>query len=474
MARNVGALASGILLICAAASCAGDPMAEVRAQYALGRYGAAYERVSEILRNAGSDEHLYRLERAIVALALRDPRRAVQDLRIARDRLDEVEGADWSGWIQSMFLDDRQLVYQGADYERVMVRALLAAAEAASGGGDAMAYALQVLAKQERLIASFRADDGSRPKEGYKLVAFGSYLAAILDEERLLFDRARRQLERVREIEPGFPTIEEDLRRVTEGHHSEKGNGVVWVLALVGRGPFRIEVNEPVSQSALAIAQVIWAISRKRATIPNILEVKIPAIAVHGDNPTEVHVETELGPAGATLTVTDVDETAIREFEAMRPYIVARAVVRRAFKIVVTEAMKEVARPRGRRRADEALLVDLAISAAGLVWTAFERADLRCWSLLPAKLQVLRVELPAGEHEIVLRAGRHGQPTGAPQRCRVVVRDGFNTYVLVLAPTLEGGPPPLASESAEEPTAAGEAASAKAGSPAGSEIGSTS
>lgn len=450
MARGLPACPLGILVV-GALSCAGDPMVEVRRDFALGRYGAAYERVTEALEDAGGDAHLYRLERAIIALALRDTRSAIEDLRIARDRLDDVQGADWGGWVKSLFLDDRQLVYQGADYERVLVRALLAAADLVRReSADALAYALQVLEKQEELIASFRSEDGQRPKEAYKLVAFGSYLAAIIDEERLQFDRARRHLERVRAIEPGFPYLEEDIRRVEEGHHSEKGNGVVWVLALVGRGPHRVEVNEPVTQSTLALAQWIWAFARRRATIPNIAEVKIPAIAIHPDNPTEVHVETDLGPAGSTATVTDVDETAIREFEAMRPYIVARAVVRRAFKIVTTEALKEAARPRRRHPRGEDLLVDLAISGAGLVWTALERADLRSWSLLPARLQALRVELPAGEHEIVLRAGREGRPTGAPQRCRVYVRDGYNTYVLAIVPTPEGGPPPLSSEPVEE------------------------
>ena len=99
-------------------------------------------------------------------------------------------------------------------------------------------------------------------------MGFGSYVAGILCEERLEFDRARRYFERVKEVEPGFPQVEEDIRRVTEGHHSEKGNGVVWVIGLVGRGPFRIELDEPVSRASLAVAQTIWAIVRGRATIP--------------------------------------------------------------------------------------------------------------------------------------------------------------------------------------------------------------
>jgi len=42
----------------------------------------------------------------------------------------------------------------------------------------------------------------------------------------------------------------------------------------------------------------------------------------------------------------------------------------------------------------------LAVDLAGVAWEATESADTRCWGLLPDQIQVLRVELPAGRHEI--------------------------------------------------------------------------
>ena len=38
----------------------------------------------------------------------------------------------------------------------------------------------------------------------------------------------------------------------------------------------------------------------------------------------------------------------------------------------------------------------LALDVAGVVWEATESADTRCWGLLPDKIQVMRLELPAG------------------------------------------------------------------------------
>ena len=87
----------------------------------------------------------------------------------------------------------------------------------------------------------------------------------------------------------------------------------------------------------------------------------------------------------------------------------------------------------------------VGIDILGNLWAATEGADLRSWSLLPASFQALRVEVPEGEHEVVLRALRNGRMVGAEQRVRVRVHAGYNTFVLGLTPTQAGGPSPLTS-----------------------------
>ena len=446
-------LPAALLLL---ASCAGGGSAKVRPGFDSGRYQESREKLTRLGRKDPRNEHLYLLERGVVSLALEQPADAVRDLRLARDRLDDLAGSDYSGWFQSVLLDDRQLAYQGADYEHVLVRAMLALADLADGNSeDAGAYALQVASRQREIIQSFRASDGSLPKSTYSQVAFGSYLKAIIDEEALKFDLAKIQLEKVKAIEPRFAAIDADLERVTRGHHSRKGNGVVHVLALVGRGPFRIEVDEPVTRDSLAIAHYIWARSRNRAAIPNIARVKIPAVAVYDDNPTEVHVEVAGGSPGTTSLLTDIEALAVEEFETVRDHIVARAFLRRAFKVAATQLAIEAANRDNDKRGEYSqgdALRDLGISAAGLLWTALEKADLRCWSLLPASFQARRVELPEGVHSISLRAGKKGVLTGAAQQVKVHVRDGYNTYVVAVFPSTEGPACVLSSDTIREPS----------------------
>jgi RNA polymerase sigma-70 factor (ECF subfamily) len=79
-------------------------------------------------------------------------------------------------------------------------------------------------------------------------------------------------------------------------------------------------------------------------------------------------------------------------------------------------------------------LPSLALDVAGVAWEATESADTRCWSLLPDRIQVLRLELPVGSHTLLLRPlDRQGQPLGQPVPQTVTVADGRNSYLLLQA-----------------------------------------
>ncbi|MHC4077079.1 MAG: COG3014 family protein, partial [Planctomycetota bacterium] len=425
-------------------------MAPVREAYWSGDYHGAWRQLEEVRSDYPDDKHLYDMELAVVANAIADPKAAVAALREARDRLDELGGRGFFESFSAMMLDDRSLDYEGADYEHVLVRAMLALSDLMGDGKDALAYSLQVLERQQEIMDAFEDANGERPKHDYKLVAFGSYVRAIiLDENPRDRRTAAREFRRVVEMEPGFRDGKADLERAERGWHCDKGNGVVHVLALVGRGPFRVEVEERASAEALALAQIIWNHHHEdRPVLANLNSIPIPALAFHENNPDAVHVAVNGQELGTTATITNVDEVASAEFAAMHKYIMARAVLRRMLKIMIVEAGKEAVEQSG-EDAHEKYGWQLLIDLFGLIWTASERADLRCWSLLPQTFQAVRLELPAGDHELVLRAGQGGHPTGAPQRVHVHVRDGYNTYVLVLAPTLQGGPPPLTSRPAQ-------------------------
>jgi hypothetical protein len=72
----------------------------------------------------------------------------------------------------------------------------------------------------------------------------------------------------------------------------------------------------------------------------------------------------------------------------------------------------------------------LALNVVGVAWEATETADTRCWGLLPEKIQVLRLEVPAGEHELALQPARGHSGIGVVAAKKVRIAEGRNTYLL--------------------------------------------
>ena len=74
--------------------------------------------------------------------------------------------------------------------------------------------------------------------------------AALREETHTNYDDVARSLELVAKWQPDFAPIKQDLERARSGHHSKPGHGVVYVFALVGRGPYKEEKSEIATTAA--------------------------------------------------------------------------------------------------------------------------------------------------------------------------------------------------------------------------------
>lgn len=369
------------------------------------------------------------LDRAMVSLAYGDPATSESLLREVRERFDHLEQKDVAESSLSYLTDETARAYAGEDYEKVMIRAMLALSNLLHDGSDAVAYCLQVDQKQREIGERQQAESGAEVPLPLANVAVGTYLRAIVQEEsHSHYDDAERAFATVASWEPTFEAVKFDLARARAGVHSTSGNGVVYVFALVGRGPYKEEAFAEATSDALLIADRIVSAVGPHTLPPTIAPVKVPAIVVPVNAIDSVAVDVNGKPAALTQTVTDVGKLAVAQFEAERQKVIARAVVRRVLKKGAVYATKDALSVDGG-------LTNLAFDAAGVVWEATEKADTRCWGLLPETIQVVRLELPVGIHELTLRPARRGQPIGSTHTTGVEVVDGRNTYVLASFPT---------------------------------------
>ena len=413
-----------------------DQLMQIRASFNTGNTEEAKARIDKAIESHSKEADVLKLDRAMVLLTEGKPKEAEALLREVRDRFDALEGKDLAEGALAMLTDDQQLSYAGEDYEKVLIRLMLSISNLLGDGSDAGAYALQVNQKQQQIIENSKAKtaDGKNLKETYKYVPAGAYLNAILREEtHVNYDDAARSFEQVAQWQPDFAPVKQDLERVKTGHHSAEGNGVVYVFAMVGKGPRKEERMEIVSTAALLIADRIVSAMGKQSLPPTIAPIKVPVVVAKEGGFTQVSVSADGKQVGQAQTIADIGRMASEQSAATLPDTLARAVVRRVVKKGVVFGVKEAI------NTNQNQIASLALNAAGVVWEATESADTRCWGLLPDKIQVLRIELPAGEHEILLGSTNQtgGFHTSGSGSVRVRVDSGRNTYLLANIPSAQ-------------------------------------
>jgi hypothetical protein len=402
----------------------------VRDAYYAGDLAAASAAIDISLKGARSDADVLELERAMIELSSGKPHEAEQTLREVRDRFDALEQKSVAEAAASYLTDDNRRAYAGEDYEKVLIRAMLALANLMHDGGDAEAYSLQTIDKQEQIIASGANKQGENPKLAYQRVALAPYLRGVLREATHVdYDDAERSFVTVCNWQPGFASGKLDLERAAQGSHSAPGNGVLYVFALTGRGPYKVETVEVPSSAALLIAGEIVSAVGNQTVPPNVAPVKVARVVrpPHWASPS-IAVAIDSQPAGTTETITDVSELAVKQYDAIFPQVVARAVARRIVKKGAVYGAKEMS------GIQKGSLTGLAVDVAGIAWEASESADTRCWGLLPDRIQVLRVELPAGQHEVALQPRGAGTAVSGGRTERVEIANGRNTYVMAFVP----------------------------------------
>ena len=407
-----------------------DRLAEIRTGYFNGDLIFARRALDEAFEKGKRGEtDVLKLERAMIELAEGRPADAERTLREVRDRFDELEGADVGEQAWTMLTDDNALAYAGEDYEKVLVRAMLAISNLLTDGEDAQAYALQVIDKQQEIIERGTDASGENPKLAYQRVALGPYLHGVVREAtHVNFDDAARAHALVCSWQPGFKYGPFDVQRAVHGRHSAPGNGVLYVFAFVGTGPMKVETIEVPTQISMLIADRVLSHNLNQSLPPTIAPVPVPKVVNFESPVSNVRVAVNGHPAGVTETVTDVGKLAVQQYEAIYPQVIARSIVRRAVKKGIVYGAKELT------GTDKGSLSSIAFDVAGVVWEATESADTRSWGLLPDKIQVLRLELPAGRHDIALQPYGAGI-AGAPAAKSIEVLNGENTYMLCNFPS---------------------------------------
>lgn len=426
----------------ALAGCAGHSKKTLAARAALDRGDAAAARrllnrelqvkgAAELPNKKKKNAPVLVLDRSMVSQQLAEYEASSRDLEYA-DK--QVELLDMSRTalddIGKYTFSDSAGRYKGAPHEKVMINTMNIVNYLARhdlGGARVEARRLSILQK-------YLADTKHPAKES---TAPGGYLAGFVFEQSGEANEALRYYDEalahasLPDLAPAVARLLEqgtystprlvDLARGAgtraESTAAAEDQGELLVVVNYGRVPAKIPRRIPIG---LALTYGTLYLSPRATASANRLAAQ--GLVTWINYPELEESRRALAPATAQLdgrplqltTAAALDQIARDAYDKDRGKIVAAAVTRMITRLVAGESAGAVAK----KASGEGVVGALISLGAQAALSGADTPDTRSWSTLPARIDVARTSLPAGEHTVELRA------QGATRTARVTIEPG--------------------------------------------------
>jgi len=399
MSARSGQCALIILVLCGGCATYTDTVRGVYQAADAGDYRTGLDRVNKILKVENCEQmpekwtgrrSLAVLERAVLLQATGQYRWSARDLSAAEAELELLDlDPDAGGKIGKYIYSDSAEAYKTPPTERLAISALNMLNYLATDD-------LQGAAVEARRFTVSRNYLESLDKAAHG--AFGSYLAGFIFEKLGEPERALRYYEETRGA-GDLQALREPTLRLS-GHADDGGpepagadaDGEILVVLGLGRVPYKMPKRIPVGL-AVTLAGPGLAGDPKVLAALALKMIVYPELVVR-DNLAENATVSLDGRDVPVELVTDLGNEVTREYDSMKPKIIASALTR----LIARAAAAEAARRLPRKAEDSTRsLAALATEAALL---SLDKPDTRSWTLLPAHVCIARARVRPGRHEL--------------------------------------------------------------------------
>jgi len=309
--------------------------------------------------------------------------------------------------LSSVAVNDTTKAYEGLPSEQLVLYSFAALNYLQLGELDAAAVEARQFDVKQDLIAK----KNSNAK--YLSGAFVRYLNGMVYEAVGERDSARIEMQKAvdgyKAQNSGFgvpQSLTADLNRLKAGKPAS--SEVIFILHN-GLGPsldeLTIRVANPNPQSGSALLSL---------AVPKFARRTVPV----------ARVELRSGAASANSEIVeDTNDIGERSLKDRLPGITARAVARMVVKNVAAGEAKK-------RTGDLGGFGFLANIALDVGTAVSERADTRTWSLLPGNINIARLALPAGKHDVTATYySANGGIVGSQIFKDIVVKNGKKSFI---------------------------------------------
>ncbi len=387
---------------------------------------------SELPRRWSGDRPLAALVRAVLLQAMERWEESARSFQAAERELELLDlGADPVGTLGRYVYSDSATRYRTTPTEKLSLNALNLLNYLARGDLDGAA----VEARRFSVMREYLENTAPGEPHG----AFGSYLAGFVFEKLGDPGRALRYYDDVL-AETTLESLREPVVRLAGQTplHGERvrallastspgslppgdgDQGEILVVLSLGRVPHKVPKRIPIG-AAIGIAGAYLTRDLDVLKYSALKVVSYPELV--GPPFSFQSAELRVDGALARLEVaTNLDVEIRREYDAMKPQILAAAITRMAARAAAAEGMRQAGRQAGGDAAGIAgLLAALATEGALL---AIDKPDTRSWTLLPAQMLVARLPVGPGRHTLELRLSGAHTGSGETRRVEVEVPPG--------------------------------------------------
>ncbi len=326
------------------------------------------------LKLTGADEALHHLNKGTLLRLQGNYAASNKHFDAAKDLAEKLNAISVREQLASVSVNDTMKAYEGLPSEQLMIYSFKALNYLQMGDIDAAAVEARQFDVKQGLIAT----KNSNAK--YLSGAFVRYLNGMVYEAAGEPDSARIEMQKAvdgyKAQNSGFgvpPSLLADLKRLT-AEKPASSSEVVFILHN-GLGPsldeLTIRVVNPSPQSGSALLSL---------SVPKFSRRSVPVSRV---------VLSANTHSTTAEVVEDVNDIAEKSLNDRLPAITARAIARMVVKNTAAKELKK----NNSQLGGLGFLADIAAAVS-------ERADTRTWSLLPGVINMARLSLPAGKHNL--------------------------------------------------------------------------
>ena len=336
-----------------------------------------YARSSELLKKGlekegpdGRDRLLYLLDLGISLYTGGEYQEAIKALREA-DHLAEIKDyTSLATEAATLLVSDNNKSYQAEDFENVLINVYLSMAYSALGEVDDAAVESRRANRKLYLMQT-------EGKRNYKQNAYARYLSGIFYEMIDEADNAYIDYKEVQKLEPGFELVQSDLYRLAKQIRRDDD--------LEKLKPYPIPDRDK-AEIIVLFENGLGPIKRANPEFSS-----IPKFFPRDSSVIAAEVMVDGVSQGQTKMLLDVEKTAIQNLEEKYGALLAKKIAGAVAKVVVADQI-------GKATKNENLG-----ALARILFFLADTTDTRSWLLLPKNIQMTRVSVDAGEHEVKLR-----------------------------------------------------------------------